>query len=40
MSIVRLLDINVLIALVDPWHVFHAAATDWIAPIKQWPHVR
>ena len=36
MSIVRLLDINVLIALVDPWHVFHAAATDWIAPIKQW----
>ena len=36
MSIVRLLDINLLIALVDPWHDFHAAATNWIAPIKQW----
>jgi len=30
MSIVRLLDINVLIALVDPWHVFHLAATEWM----------
>jgi predicted nucleic acid-binding protein len=31
MSTVRLLDINVLIALVDPWHVFHVAATEWMA---------
>jgi len=30
MPTVRLLDINVLIALVDPWHVFHLAATQWM----------
>jgi hypothetical protein len=31
MAVVRLLDINVLIALVDPWHVFHLDATDWMS---------
>jgi uncharacterized protein len=38
MSAVRLLDINVLIALVDPWHVFHRLATDWMKSnsIKKW----
>jgi len=30
MPVVRLLDINVIIALVDPWHVFHVAATEWM----------
>jgi toxin-antitoxin system PIN domain toxin len=38
MAVVRLLDINVLIALVDPWHVFHLDATDWMRSnaIKKW----
>jgi toxin-antitoxin system PIN domain toxin len=38
MFVVRLLDINVLIALVDPWHVFHALATNWMVSnsVKKW----
>jgi hypothetical protein len=38
MSAVRLLDINVLIALVDPWHVFHRLSTEWMESnsIKKW----
>lgn len=38
MSAVRLLDINVLIALVDPWHIFHRLATEWMESnsIKKW----
>ena len=37
-SVVRLLDINVLIALADPWHVFHLPATDWMVStsIEKW----